>query len=333
MEHVNIAIKAIETQLNGWEVIATEHVQELWSGYGQIVRLMFKRGPVGSAILKVISPPSEQHHPRGWSTNLSHERKCRSYDIEMDWYKHYAAQQSSGSPFPKLLAQSSDASTLKWILMEDMDAMGFPLRLNILDKISFYACIKWLAHFHGQYMGHNGHSLWEQGTYWHLETRPDELKAMAPSVLKDMAEPIDTALSNATHLTIVHGDAKCANFCFSKDHHRVAAVDFQYVGRGCGMKDLAYFMGSCYGEAECAKMEYDVLDVYFKTLKQTLTNRGLTSTALPCEQEWRQLYPLAWADFYRFLEGWCPDHHKINAYGHHKVQQSLEFLSEQNIGP
>lgn len=34
--------------------------------------------------------------------------------------------------------------------------------------------------------------------------------------------------------TFVHGDAKLANFCFGSNN--VAAVDFQYVGKGIGVK-------------------------------------------------------------------------------------------------
>ena len=35
-----------------------------------------------------------------------------------------------------------------------------------------------------------------------------------------------------------------ANFLFSDDHAQVGAVDFQYVGRGAAMKDVAYFAGA-----------------------------------------------------------------------------------------
>ena len=48
----------------------------------------------------------------------------------------------------------------------------------------------------------------------------------------------------------MHGDAKLANFLFTSDHSQVAGVDFQYVGGGCGMKDVAYLL-SCLDEDAC----------------------------------------------------------------------------------
>ena len=74
---------------------------------------------------------------------------------------------------------------------------------------------------------------------------------MKDSPLKENAFLIDEKLYQSSFKTIVHGDAKLANFCFTKDGCRSAAVDFQYVGGGCGMKDVAYFLGSCLTEEEC----------------------------------------------------------------------------------
>ena len=102
--------------------------------------------------------------------------------------------------------------------------------------------------------------LWQKGSYWHLSTRPDELKAMQHSKLKDAAKSIDEQLNNCKYKTLIHGDAKVANFCFADDMSSVAAVDFQYVGGGCGMKDVAYFLGSCLSSSECENYEKELLD-------------------------------------------------------------------------
>ena len=60
-----------------------------------------------------------------------------------------------------------------------------------------------------------------------------------------------------------------ANFCFSESRDKVAAVDFQYVGGGCGMKDLTYFVGSCLDESACEQREGDILNRYFQSLRKT----------------------------------------------------------------
>jgi hypothetical protein len=45
------------------------------------------------------------------------------------------------------------------------------------------------------------------------------------------------------------------------------------------------------------------------------------------QQEWRSLYPIAWADFYRFLLGWSPSHYKINPYMQKQTDIALASLS------
>jgi thiamine kinase-like enzyme len=128
--------------------------------------------------------------------------------------------------------------------------------------------------------------------------------------------------------TFVHGDAKLANFCFSEDATRVAAVDFQYVGGGCGMKDVAYFIGSCLYEDQCEQHEAALLDFYFGALTEALQSRGRVVDPKAIEREWRDLYPVAWTDFHRFMKGWSPGHWKIHSYSERLVQQVLAQLKK-----
>ena len=42
-----------------------------------------------------------------------------------------------------------------------------------------------------QHLGDDADALWESGTYWHLETRPDELEELEDLDLKNAASAID----------------------------------------------------------------------------------------------------------------------------------------------
>jgi Ser/Thr protein kinase RdoA (MazF antagonist) len=168
--------------------------------------------------------------------------------------------------------------------------------------------------------------LWKTGTYWHLETRPDELQAMEEGTLKQAASILDFTLTEAPFQTLVHGDAKLANFCFSQDGTQVAAVDFQYVGGGCGMKDVAYFISSCLDENECERMEEMLLDAYFSSLKDALEMHHPYIDVAAVETAWRPLYALAWTDFYRFLKGWSPSHWKIHQYSERLAHEVVTGL-------
>jgi Ser/Thr protein kinase RdoA (MazF antagonist) len=174
--------------------------------------------------------------------------------------------------------------------------------------------LSWLAHFHARFLDEPPKGLWESGTYWHLETRPEELKVLDDKPLKKAALKIDQVLKDCPYQTLVHGDAKVANFCFSQKDSEVAAVDFQYVGKGCGMKDLAYFVGSCLSEKECESKEQEILEVYFSFLSQALKKYKIPCDMVALEKSWREMYFYAWTDFHRFLKGWSPGHWKINGY-------------------
>ena len=204
------------------------------------------------------------------------------------------------------------------LLMEDLDQAGFAKRYDEGSLESVRLGIRWLAYFHAKFLNQALHMLWPIGTYWHLATRPDEFAQMPEGELKQKATQLDSALNNARFQTLLHGDAKLANFCFSDDGSDLAAVDFQYVGRGAGIKDVMYFMGSCLDDAELTELADDLLDEYFVILKRAVeryhkgTFVSLGFAAL--EYEWRDLVPFAWADFQRFLAGWAPEHYKLNGY-------------------
>ena len=311
-----------------------KEIQSLWSGYGIIQRAELRtvdaegvstRTPV---VIKHIDVSAARMNPRGWGSDKSHERKVRSYQIEKTFYECFSRKCDERCQVPRLLAAHEKENSAGWlIVLTDLDAIGFDRRKDEADQYAIKACLAWLANFHATFLGNSATGLWPVGTYWHLDTRPDELAAMPAGPLKQSAKPIDDRLNSATFQTLVHGDAKIANFCFSeKDRGHVAAVDFQYVGRGCGMKDVAYFISSCLSARAAAKQQESLLGFYFDQLRIAVIARDLDLDFSGLEAEWRELYPFAWADFCRFLSGWSPGHWKLNTYSDQITQVVLDQL-------
>lgn len=307
------------------EIFASDPVQELWSGYGQIVRAHLVDADRPAVIVKHVRWPDERSHPRGWTTDRSHERKVESYRVETGWYERFAGRCGDDSRVPACLAVDTRDDEVV-IVLEDLDASGFPGRRSFVDDAELDACIGWLAEFHATFLGVTPDGLWPVGTYWHLATRPDELDALPDGPLKSAAGEIDRRLSASPFQTIVHGDAKLANFCFSSDGRRAAAVDFQYVGGGCGVKDLAYFVSSCFHEAECERLAPGILDRYFALLRDALIARDADVDLDALEADWRALYPVAWTDFTRFLQGWSPGHWKLHGYSERLAAEVIADL-------
>lgn len=299
-----------------------EVIQNLWSGYGKILRLALECCAPVTVVVKHVRMPGGGTHPRGWNSNLSHERKLKSYQVETTWYRDWSGRCGELCRVPEFLAFDHDGEEVLLVL-EDLDHAGYPSRLSRAGWKQMEICLQWLAGFHATFMGEQPVGLWETGCYWHLETRPEELAALDDEALKAAAESIDRRLKNAIYQTLVHGDAKLANFCFSEAGDQVATVDFQYVGGGCGMKDVAYFIGSCLDEDGCEKHEAALLDCYFSALGKALEALQPGLDAVAVESEWRELFPLAWTDFHRFLKGWSPGHWKINSYSERVAREVL----------
>ncbi|WMJ74343.1 DUF1679 domain-containing protein [Cytophagaceae bacterium ABcell3] len=310
------------------EIKKAEVVQKLWSDYGQILRFELKGSALSSIIVKQVLLHEPPNHPKGWKSTIGHQRKLKSYQVETAWYQHYSASCDESCRIPKCLSIDFFDDEVVMVL-EDLNAAGYPERKSFLQWDEIKSCLKWLANFHATFLHQKPVGLWEIGTYWHLETRQEELEALSDLSLKEMAFSIDKKLKASKFQTLVHGDAKVANFCFSKDDQEVAAVDFQYVGAGCGMKDLAYFIGSCLDEEKSAKLELQILDCYFEELHAAILRKNISTDPDKLEEDWRSLFHVAWADFHRFLKGWSPGHWKINSYSEHVTQQVISQLQKE----
>jgi hypothetical protein len=308
------------------QVLLGGRLQALWGGYGELWRAELRNGTTTShVVVKSIRPPRDD-------SSRSHKRKLRSYEVERAFYARYAARCAEPPSCrvarpTKLLAEDGG-----WLfVLEDLDAAGFGGRRR--GAVDVGATLRWLATFHARFLGTAPEGLWKVGTYWHLATRPDELGAMRHDALRQAAPRIDAALNGARFKTLVHGDAKLDNVCGGQSAE-VALVDFQYVGGGVGVKDVAYFLNGVVAPRECESLVPRYLDDYFRELSSALETKATSSadaaganvdvTAL--EREWRALFPLAWVDFYRFLLGWAPGQFDRDPYSERLTREVLAAL-------
>ncbi|WP_051202123.1 hypothetical protein [Ferrimonas senticii] len=281
-------------------------VQRLWSGYGSIERWRLSCGR--TIIAKLVAPPRQSEHPRGWDSDFAHQRKLRSYQVELSCYQ-WLKQQSTRTRTAEVLAIASTADrTQHLLLLEDLRCSGFDCNVEHPTEQQLQQALAWLACWHAQFIGVTVTGLWPQGSYWHLATRPDEHARMSNLPLKHAASQLDRQLRQARHQTLLHGDAKIANFGFADSE--AVAYDFQYVGSGIGVIDVAYLLGSALTDGELLSDSDRWLDYYFAQFAKRCRLRAVDSS--PIEREWRQLYDVAVADFARFLDGWAPQHWKVN---------------------
>lgn len=298
-------------------------IQALWNNYGQIVRF-YHRNDQQHYIAKLVCPDPASRHPKGWQSTIGHERKCRSYEVETHFYQRMSALTPQFA-IPELVFTQTDNTGAKLLVLSDLNTLGYTHRHTMLSVAQCKPVLDWLAHFHSMHLQRDTQGLWPQGCYWHLDTRQEEWEAMQDTLLKRAAVQLDERLRTAHFQTWVHGDAKVANFCFSPTGEP-AGVDFQYVGAGVGVIDVAYFLGSALSDTDLLKNTDSLLDYYFEQLVAYLAvyHPSLPSHALI--EEWQGLYNIAVADFHRFLKGWSPEHWKINQDMTQRTEAALHSL-------
>jgi hypothetical protein len=272
-------------------------------------------------VVKNVTPPVTTKK-RGGDGNPAHQRKLRSYEVEAHFYQHFASRCGAEPRLPKAYCcQKTDSGFL--FILEDLDSAGYSGRRYSLREAELGGCLRWLAAFHAKFLGVAPEGLWKVGTYWQLSTRSEELAQVTDTALRIAAPKLDARLNQCRFRTLLHGDAKPANFCFSEEDRRVAAVDFQYTGGGCGMKDVAYLLDCCLDAHSAEHQTTDALDLYFGALRKSLEVHCTTDDLDALESEWRGLYPAAWADFARFLNGWAPGRYPPGEFSRALIAQAI----------
>jgi hypothetical protein len=201
--HINDILSKV-TSFEGVTVSKTDHVASLWANYGKIRRLHL-RPPSDSSlktpiprtlILKTISPPPIRH-----SSDEGHKRKVLSYGVEKWFYEHLASRLDAQSDSIKVarcfVPVTSHPNDPLELLLEDLSP-EFPVSsYGSCDDSETRCVLRWLAGFHATFWGIHqrkdenislvpppalvvddtvNSGIWEQGTYWYLDTRREELE-------------------------------------------------------------------------------------------------------------------------------------------------------------
>ncbi|KAF0695516.1 Aste57867_13676 [Aphanomyces stellatus] len=293
----DVVAAAISAAFPDASITRRSEVCSLWAGYGSIYRVILSGESSSSVIVKHIVAPSSA------ASSVSNKRKLDSYAVEGYFYAHLSAA-STLARLPHVHSMTASAHAFCFVL-EDL-APAYPKSFHSLGGATLETALTWLAHFHATYWNVRDDNVAETGGYWYLATRQDELDAMGndpySAALKAQAAAIDRHTRAFPQFeTLLHGDAKSANMLWADDRS-CAWVDFQYVGRGLGAKDLAYMLCSSTSRADVARAD-DHLRFYFDAFDAAMTSLGNTSHGYTVELlldhfDWCLL------DYVRFMAGW-----------------------------
>ncbi|GKY91630.1 hypothetical protein MPSEU_000134900 [Mayamaea pseudoterrestris] len=281
--------------------LQVDTIQRLWAGMGHIYRVSYG---AHSFVIKHICPPPIDKQSYG------DRRKALSYEVEAAFYKTLAQllidEHDLALPRPLHVEQHFDAKLGRQEIIICMSYVDSSRARQGSEKDYIRAVLTWLATLHASHWGEEcvdeiveQVGLQKQGSYWYLDTRPDEHDNM-PSKgwegrLKRAARAIDSRLTRDDMQCLIHGDAKDANVMMT-DSGSVVMCDFQYLGKGPPTKDLAYFFYT----AVDVKNETETLQYYLHELSGMLPADATPPTLAQVQES----LDLAFCDFTRFMSGW-----------------------------
>ena len=278
-------------------------VQSLWAGMGAVYELAITQGANATplvVIAKRISLPAQ-------CNSIGDARKKTSYECEASFYANGHAERAIAAgcavPRPLLVERHADGDVT--IVMTKLAGR----RVAQMAVAQTEVALRWLARLHAAYWGARADAavsrtpeggLQPQGTYWYLDTRPDELAAMPTrgweGRLRMAAGAIDERLKADPMQTICHGDAKDENMLFDDDG--VGMCDFQYCGKGPPSKDVAYVLICASAEAG---EEERLIEAYHAELSRLLRAQG---DSVPARDHLDDAIALSHADLGRWMSGW-----------------------------
>lgn len=286
-------------------VTSQSQIATLWAGMGSIVRIQCK--DASGTAKTIIAKHIKCTNPRSFGD----KRKAASYHVESAFYSKYSPALSNKHICCEGLHTEDSGNGSITILMTPLPKNT----LHYMDGDTAKAAVRSVARLHAEFWGNSkadsavDAGLAAQGTYWYLDTRPDEYDNMSnrglSGKLKRAANDIDTALKNHGYQTIVHGDLKSCNMSMSTDPSYVTFVDFQYCGKASCAKDLAYLFvcGMDIDDDFEERQESEMLQLYIDTLKINGVGDD-KEVPLPTIDELRETLDLAYCDLYRWMLGW-----------------------------
>ena len=300
------------------DLVKLEVLARCWGGIASILSVTVPAADSVARVNFVAKCVRHLHPSSGKQPSIGDTRKMQSYRAEAAFYQngHVQLLLRNGCCVPRpLLVQVIDS---------DADFVIFMTRLkgrvaSSMGRDQSRAALTWLARLHAIFWGKDradaavSNGLQEQGGYWYLDTRQEELEAMPrdgwQGRLRMAARAIDWRLKNDPMLTIVHGDAKCANMLFGAEDGGdgegcvCQMMDFQYMGRAAAAKDLAYAL-TC--ACDVLEEETFLLQHYHSELCSAL--RAKHSSSLPMFRDLEESLALAYADLGRWMSGCsaCP---------------------------
>lgn len=107
-----------------------------------------------------------------------------------------------------------------------------------------------------------------------------------------------------------------------------AAVDFQYVGVGVGVIDLAYAVSTLMSHESAFYEAHDAaLRRYLDQLQRHLAGTPHAGTAAAAAAEWSALWCVAWADYDRYLSGPYPSYRHRSTYAGNQIAKFVEAVA------